>query len=386
LDPRTNPYAPGAGSRPPELAGRDDIIERASISLDRLKNGYQARSLVLYGLRGVGKTVLLNTIVLAAERSGFTAVSLEAPEDRPLPNSLIPPLHAALRKLSIGARASDALMSAKRKLVSFSKAFKVRYEGFEFELDLDPLSGDLEFDLSELFMALGEAAKTKGTALLLSIDELQYVKETELRALIAALHQMSQRQLPFFVIAAGLPQLVGQMGEAKSYAERLFSLEEIGPLNVEAATDALCKPAARSDVFFEPSAIETILAETKGYPYFIQEWGRHCWNEAKESPITAKTAQEATTLALTELDQSFFRMRLDRLAPAERRYLRAMADLGPGPHRSGDIAAHLKKNVMSVAPTRSSLIKKGIVYSPSHGDTAFTVPLFDAYMKRIVVV
>jgi hypothetical protein len=386
MNPRTNPYAPGAGSLPPELAGRDDIIERASINLDRLKNGFQARSVVLYGLRGVGKTVLLNTIVRAAESSGFTAVALEAPEDRPLPNALIPPLHAALRKLSLGARAADFVTAAKRKLVGFARAFKVKYEGFDFELDLDPLSGDLEFDLGELFTALGEAAKAKSTALLISIDELQYVKENELRALIGALHQMSQRQLPVFVVAAGLPQLAGQMGEAKSYAERLFALQEIGPLNRQAAIDALCKPAARSDVAFDTAAIDRILSETKGYPYFIQEWGRHCWNEAAASPISSVIADRATELALMELDQSFFRMRLDRLTPVERRYLRAMADLGPGPHRSGDIAMYLKKKVTSVAPTRSSLISKGMIYSPNHGDTAFTVPLFDAYMKRIVVV
>jgi hypothetical protein len=384
MDPRTNPYSPGAGSRPPELAGRDEIIERASINLDRLKGGLQARSIVLYGLRGVGKTVLLNTIVASADNSGFTTVSLEAPEDRPLPQSLIPPLHAALRKLSMGARAVDALVMAKRKLVSFAKAFKVKYEGFELELDLEPLSGDLEYDLAEVLTALGEAAKANGTALLISIDELQYVREPELRALIASLHRTSQQQLPVFVAAAGLPQLVGQMGEAKSYAERLFEFEEIGPLNSSAATDALCKPAERSNVAFESAAVEKVLAETQGYPYFIQEWGRHCWNQAKASPISLAIAHRATEFALLELDQSFFRVRLDRLTPIERRYLRAMAELGPGPHRSGDIANKLKRNVTSVAPLRSGLIRKGMIYSPSHGDTAFTVPLFDAYMKRVV--
>jgi hypothetical protein len=384
MDPRTNPYSPGAGSRPPELAGRHEIIERASINLDRLRNKLQARSLILYGLRGVGKTVLLNTIVAAAEAGGFVTVSLEAPEDRPLPQSLIPPLHAALRKLSIGARTVDLVNAARRKLVSFARAFKVKYEGFDLELEFEALSGDLEYDLGDLLSAIGEAAQSRDTALLLSIDELQYVREQDLRALIASLHRISQRQLPIFVVAAGLPQLLGQMGEAKSYAERLFSFEQIGPLDLGAATDALCKPAARNGVSFAPEAIDRIILETKGYPYFLQEWGRHCWNKASSSPITGQDAALATELALAELDQSFFRVRLDRLTPIERRYLRAMADLGPGPHRSGDIAGKLGRKVTSVAPIRSALIGKGMIYSPNHGDTAFTVPLFDAYMKRIV--
>jgi AAA ATPase domain len=384
MDPRTNPYSPGAGSRPPELAGRDEIIERASINLDRLRNGLQARSVVLYGLRGVGKTVLLNTIVSNADASGFTTVSLEAPEDGSLPQSLIPPLHAALRKLSIGTLASDTLKAAKRKLLSFSRIFKVKYEGFELELDLEPLSGDLAYDLGDLLSSIGEAAKSKNTALLISIDELQYVKESDLRALITSLHQISQKQQPVFVVAAGLPQLVGQMGEAKSYAERLFTFELIGPLNAAAATDALCKPAARLNVNFDDSAVRKVLTETKGYPYFLQEWGRHCWNKAQSSPITAEVAELATQLAQAELDQSFFRVRLDQLTPSEQRYMRAMADLGPGPHRSGDIAAKLGRKVTSMGPIRSALIRKGMIYSPNHGDTAFTVPLFDAYMKRMV--
>jgi hypothetical protein len=382
MDPRTNPYSPGAGSRPPELAGRDAIIEAASISLDRLRGGLQARSIVLYGLRGVGKTVLLNTIVRAAEKAGFTTTSIEAPEDRPLPEILIPPLNAALRKISVGARAIELLNMARRKLASFARVFKARYEGVEFELDLEPMSGDLEFDLAELLAIIGEAAQAQQTALLISIDELQYVPANELRALIASLHQISQKQLPVFLVAAGLPQLVGQMGEAKSYAERLFSFEPIGALDRAAAIDALCKPAERLGVRFEPDAIEHVLSETKGYPYFLQEWGRHCWNRALMSPIKLDVARTAAELALADLDQSFFRVRLDRLTPIERRYLRAMAELGPGPHRSGDIATKLGRRVTSIAPVRSALIRKGMIYSPNHGDTAFTVPLFDAFMKR----
>ncbi len=383
MDPRTNPYAPGAGSPPPELVGRDAIIERASIGLARLKNGFQARSTVLYGLRGVGKTVLLNAIVAAAEKEGFVTISHEAPEDRSLPQTIIGPLHAALRKLSVGARFGDRLNAAKRQLVSFARAFKVSYEGFDLSVDLEPLSNDLEFELGELLTMIGEAAQSRETALLISIDELQYVRESDLRALIAGLHQISQKKLPVFVIAAGLPQLVGQMGEAKSYAERLFVFEPIGPLDESAARDALCKPAARSGVAFDDDAISRILQETRRYPYFLQEWGYHCWNNALASPISKRDVENASQPALTQLDQSFFRVRLDRLTFVEKRYIKAMAELGVGPHRSGDIAAKLKQKVTTVAPTRSNLIRKGMIYSPNHGDTAFTVPLFDEYIMRV---
>lgn len=264
---------------------------------------------------------------------------------------------------------------------------KLKYADVEVGLDFEPErgladSGDLEADLTDLLEALGEAAQDRGTAVAVFIDELQYVPDDQLAALISALHRVSQHQLPLTIVAAGLPQLLGQTGRAKSYAERLFEFVPIGQLDEAAATAALCRPAERESVLFDPAAVARILDATKGYPYFLQEWGKHSWNLAASSPISDRDAEEATSAALAELDASFFRVRFDRLTPAEKRYLRAMAELGPGPHRSGDIAERMGRRVTTVAPMRSSLIDKGMIYSPAHGDTAFTVPLFDGFMKR----
>lgn len=389
MDPRLNPYAPGAGNPPPELAGRDDAINRADIALDRIKAGRSARSFIFYGLRGVGKTVLLNRIRQEAEAHGITAVRVEAPEERSLPAMLVPPLRAALLRLSIGKAVQGKLRAALAGLASFARAMKMRYEDVEFGLEFEPVagvadSGDLEQDLADLLALIGEAARDKGTAFALFIDELQYVPEDQLAALIAALHQAGQNSLPVTMVAAGLPQLLGQMGRAKSYAERLFEFVPIDRLDASAASAALCRPAAKEKVEFEGAAIEEILRQTHGYPYFLQEWGKHSWDIAESSPIHGKDAHAATTAALAELDASFFRVRFDRLTPAEKRYLRAMAELGPGPHRSGDIADRLGRKVTTVAPIRNTLIAKGMIYSPGHGDTAFTVPLFDGFMKRVM--
>src|SRR5262249_41877145 len=245
-------------------------------------------------------------------------------------------------------------------------------------------SGDLQEDLTALLAAVSTAAAERDTAIVLFIDELQYVEEGQLAALITALHRASQTELPVTMVAAGLPQLVGLSGRAKSYAERLFEFVQIDSLEPNAARDALCIPAEKEGVRYEDAAIDLILEQTKGYPYFLQEWGTHSWNIAKTSPITANDARSATTAALAELDAGFFRVRFDRLTPSEKQYMRAMAELGVGPHRSGDIAQQLRKKVTAVAPVRNSLIEKGMVYSPAHGDTAFTVPLFDGFMKRIM--
>ena len=389
MDPRKNPYAPGAGTPPPELAGRNDLIERAAIALDRIRAGRAARSLILHGLRGVGKTVLLNRIENDAEARGFASVKVEAPEERSLPALLIPVLRVALLRLDRGKRMRANLAKAGRALAGFAKALKVKYKDIEVSTDFEPErgladSGDLDTDLTDLLASVGRAAHEYHTAVVLFVDELQYVREDQLASLIRALHSASQRQLPITMLAAGLPQLMGQMGRAKSYAERLFEFVEIDRLDDEAARAALCVPAEREGVAFAPEAIAEILRQTMGYPYFLQEWGRHSWNVADASPISRADARRATTLALAELDAGFFRVRFDRLTPAEKRYLRAMAELGPGPHRSGDIAERLGKGVTSVAPVRSTLVAKGMIYSPAHGDTAFTVPLFDGFMKRIM--
>ena len=387
MDPRQNPYAPGAGAPPPELAGRDALIERAAVALDRIRAGRHDKRLIMVGLRGVGKTVLLNRIQLDAEARGLQGVRLEAPEDRSLPGLLAPAFRAGLLKLDRGKAATAAGKKAMRALAGFIGAMKVRFGDVEVGLDVEPErgladTGDLDVDLTDLLVAIGEAARARATAFAVYVDELQYVEEDELASLITALHRCAQQQLPITLIGAGLPQIVGQTGRAKSYAERLFDFPEIGPLDETAARLALTAPAKKEAVTFQVSALDEILKQTKGYPYFLQEWGKHAWSVAPASPITAAHVRRATEQALADLDASFFRVRFDRLTPAEKNYLRAMAELGPGPHRSGDIAEKLRRKVNSLGPTRSALIAKGMVYSPDHGDTAFTVPLFDQFMKR----
>lgn len=387
MDPRRNPYAPGAGTPPPELAGRGDLIERVDIALDRFKNGRAARSFVLYGLRGVGKTVLLNKVRLDAQANGIHTVMIEAPENRSLPAAMAPGLRAALLRLSRSESAKEYAARALRALGGFISALKVRFSDIELSMDLPTEggladSGDLDHDMSELILAIGEAAREQKTAVVLFIDELQHVPEEQLGSLIMALHAASQAQLPVTMVGAGLPQLLGQMGDAKSYAERLFEFVHVDKLDYASAKAAVSVPAEREGVIYEADALEEIVTRTSGYPYFLQEWGKHAWDTADASPITLIDTQEATARALAELDASFFRVRLDRLTGAEKKYIRAMAELGPGPHRSGDIAACLGRKVESVAPTRSSLIRKGMIYAPNHGDTAFTVPLFDEYMRR----
>jgi hypothetical protein len=388
MDARRNPFAPGAGTPPPELAGREELLERNAVALDRIRAGRAARPSILYGLRGVGKTVLLTRMRDAAEGEGFTIVSIEAPEHRSLPGILVPSLRAALLRLDRMKQATAGVSRALRALAGFAK-LKVKYSDLEVALDFEPEpgladSGDLDADLTDLIVAIGEAARERGGAIVLVIDELQYVPEEQLAALISALHRANQKQLPVTMLAAGLPQLLGQMGRAKSYAERLFEFIEVGPLSADAAKAAISLPIEREDEAIAPAALDAVIDQTQGYPYFLQEWGKHSWDTAEASPITARHVELATQSALAELDASFFRVRFDRLTPAEKRYLRAMAGLGPGPHRSGDIAEALEVKVSSVAPTRNSLITKGMLYSPAHGDTAFTVPLFDAFMRRVM--
>jgi len=371
------------------LAGRDDLIERAAIALDRIRAGKSARSLILYGLRGVGKTVLLNRIRMDAEERGIACVRMEAPEHRSLPALLAPALRSALLRLNRGKTRKDSLLRGMRALASFAKALKAKYQDIEFSIDVEPEIGladssDLDTDLADLLETLGRAASERATALALFIDELQYVPEDQLASLIAALHGTSQQQLPITLVAAGLPQLVGQTGDARSYAERLFEFAPIDRLDADDAKNALIVPAGKEGVTFNPEAISEVLVETHGYPYFLQEWGKHSWNVAETSPITISDARHATKTALAELDASFFLARFDRLTPTQKRYMRAMAELGTGPHRSGDIAHILGRKVTTLAPVRNALIAKGMIHSPAHGDTAFTVPLFDGFMKRIM--
>ena len=389
MDPISNPYAPGAGTPPPELAGRDDLRETVRVALARVRLARPTKSVLLVGLRGVGKTVLLDRMREEAEAAGTQTLLVEAPEDRSLPAMLAPRLREALLKLSRHERARDLAQRALKGLAGFARALKVKYDDIEVGVDLDPEpgladNGDLEHDLAELLLATGTAAREAGTALALFVDELQYVDERQLAALITALHRAAQRRSPVVLVGAGLPQLRARTGRAKSYAERLFDFPMIGPLAPDAARSALEKPARAEGVAICGDALRAILKRTCRYPYFLQEWGKHAWDAADASPIDRRDVERASATATAALDESFFRVRFDRLTPSERRYLRAMAQLGPGPHRSGDIAQVLRRPVTSFGPTRSQLIAKGMVWSPSHGDTAFTVPLFDQFMQRIM--
>ena len=389
MDPIGNPYAPGAGTPPPELAGRDDLRETVRVVLARVQLGRPAKSVLMVGLRGVGKTVLLDRMREDAEATGTHTLFVEAPEDRSLPAMLAPRLREALLKLSRHERARDLAQRALKGLAGFTRALKLKYEDIEVGLDFEPEpgladNGDLEHDLTELLLAAGTAAREAGTALSLFVDELQYVEERELAALITALHRAAQRRSPVVLVGAGLPQLRARTGRAKSYAERLFDFPEIGPLAPEAARSAIEKPALAEGVRIAGDALRQILMQSRRYPYFLQEWGKHAWDAADASPIGLGDVERASATAVAALDESFFRVRFDRLSPSERRYLRAMAALGPGPHRSGDVARILERPVTSLGPTRSQLIAKGMVWSPSHGDTDFTVPLFDQFMRRIM--
>ncbi len=388
MDPVRNPFAPGAGTRPPELAGRDDILERAQIALDRIALGRPARSLILHGLRGTGKTVLLGQIRRDAEARGAQAGRIGAPDGFALPAMLAPPLRTIWLKPDRMESAKQGARRALRALASFAK-LKVSYQDIAFTIDAEPQkgvadSGDLGVDLSELLIAIGHAARERQTTVVLAIDEFQYVQSDEMAALISAFHAVAQAQLPVAMVAAGLPQLLGQIGRAKSYAERLFEYVEVGALDAGAARNALVIPIEREDEQIETAAVDRIIEQTEGYPYFLQEWGKHAWDLAFCSPITLQDVTNATITAVAELDSSFFHVRFDRLTPSEKRYMRAMAELGAGPHRSGDIAALLGKRVTQLAPIRSSLIRKGMLHSPAHGDTAFTVPMFHSFMKRIM--
>lgn len=389
MDAIRNPFVPGAGTPPPELAGRKAILEKARVALARIRQGRPSKSFLLVGLRGVGKTVLLNRIEEAAIGEGYKALMIEAHENKSLPALLLPGLRHLLLSLDRMENISEQVKRGLRALKSFANGVKLTVNDLEIGLDIDPEigvadSGDLEADLPDLLLAVGEAAKARGTSVAIIIDELQYLKSKELSALIMAIHKIAQKQLPLILIGAGLPQLVGMAGESKSYAERLFDYPVVDALSENDARGAIEGPVEREGEHFEETALNRIIDVTHGYPYFLQEWGYHVWNTAKGSPITADVVDIAGRLAIQRLDESFFRVRFDRSSPREKDYLTAMAQLGAGPHRSGDIAEKLGVGVQSVAPVRSSLIRKGMIYSPAHGDTAFTAPLFNEFLMRMM--
>ena len=388
MDAALNPFAPGAGTQPPELTGRTDNLEHARVTLERIKNGRFSRSSLLVGFRGVGKTVLLNRIKKMAEGIGYYSVFIESPEATPVAKLLAPYLRQILLQIDLVEGAKEKMRKALGALRAFASTFKLEIGDIGVGVTAasgTADSGHLEKDLTDLLVSIGEAAQESSTAVAIFIDELQYVEHKELGALIAGIHRIGQLNLPFVLFGAGLPQLAGLTGKAKTYAERLFEFQEIGPLKDTDARAAIKGPIERTGASIDEDALLKLVKSTEGYPYFLQEWGLHAWNHAQTSRITIKDVQEAERAAIIVLDQSFFRVRFDRLTKGEKEYLRAMADLGSGPHyRSGDIATPFGRSVDRVAPTRANAIAKGMIYSPSYGDNAFTVPKFDEYMRRVI--
>jgi len=389
MDPINNPFSPGAGSPPPELVGRDSILSQASVLLERIKRRRSEKSLLLTGLRGVGKTVLQNEIEKMALAKGYRTIAIEAYENKPLGQLIAPHLRTLLFELDRMAGAGNKAKRGLAVLRSFIGALKISIGDVTFGLDIEPEtgaadSGDLEIDLPKLFVAVGEAAEERHSFVAVLIDEIQYFSKRELGALIMAMHKIQQRQLPLVLLGAGLPILPGLAGESKSYAERLFGFPDIGALSEEDTAKALRDPAGKAGVTFEGKALKEVFKLTKGYPYFLQEWGYQAWNTAKKRSITFQHVRDSTPTVIARLDKNFFRVRFDRLTPSEKNFLRAMAKLGPGPHRTGDIAQVLGVKVTSLGPVRAKLIRKSIIFSPAHGDLAFTVPLFDEFMVRAI--
>ena len=387
MDPNKNPFSPGAGTPPPELAGREAIISQSNVLLARVMAGRSEKSLMMVGLRGVGKTVLLNFLKTLAEKNGYRTLIVEAHDEKPLAALLAPGLRQTLLGIDRLAAAGDKAKRGLRILKGFLGGLKISVAGLEIGIDAEAGmadSGDIEADLPELLSAVAEAAQERGTAVAIFIDEIQYLHERELSALIMSMHRIAQSGLPLVLIGAGLPQLLALAGDSKSYAERLFDFPAIGPLNTVDATRALVEPIKKAGAAITPEAVQAILNITEGYPYFLQEWGYHTWNLAPETEITAAVVAAATAKATLGLDQAFFRVRFDRLTSREKEYMRALAELGAGRHKTGAIAAILKTKPQALAVTRDSLIKKGMIYSPAYGEAGFTVPLFDRFMHRVM--
>lgn len=386
MNPIRNPYSPGAGNKPPELAGRENVIEQADLMFERMRAGNSVQPMILNGLRGVGKTVLLRRMHDAAKTSGYEVVFAEATEGKPLPDLLVVGLRKALLNLSMIEAAKDRAKRSLGALKAFVAGFGVSIG--EYALTYDPTlgvadSGDLETDLGDIFAEVGEAAAAANKCVVLFVDELQILEKTELGALIAAIHRISQQGLPVTIIGAGLPQVLGLAGSAKSYAERLFIFPRIDALGEDEAACAIEHPANALGVQFEADAVAEILRVTERYPYFLQQWSYCAWNIAQdEKTITWNDVVEATDVAREKLDESFFRVRYDRCTPAEKNYLRGLAELGKGTQRSSDVAIQLGCDMDKANQQRTTLIKKAMIYSPAYGDICFTVPLFDEFMRR----
>lgn len=386
MDRARNPYTPNAGAPPRYLAGRRAEVEDFRVLLRRLGSGYTEQSLVVTGLRGVGKTVLLGEYQKIAGEEDWVAVEAEVSKTTPFGPQMANLARRALLQTSPKARWGERARGAAAILKSF--ALTVKPDGsLTAGLDVEPEAGradtgNLNDDLADVFDAIGQAAAERGRGVVFLFDEIQFLSRSELEALIGAVHRTVQRQLPVTFAGAGLPQLPGLAGDAKSYAERLFKFPMIGELPEDAATDALVEPARLEGVGYDDAAVGLILEYTEGYPYFIQEFGRAVWNIAEGSTITRDDAASAQDLVEAELDESFFRARIQRSTTEERRYMRAMADLGSDAQKAADVAEVLGKASEQVAPLRARLINKGLLYTPRYGFAKFTVPQFDRFMRR----
>lgn len=385
MDPYRNPFAPGAGSRPPELAGRDTILEAARISCGRAIKGRNARSLMLLGLRGTGKTVLLNEIGKIAKEEGLLVSKVESPERESLARLLYPEMRKVMRSLSTTQAAKQIAMRGLKGLRNFAAIFKIEIGPLEIGIEPEPGladSGDLQYDLPDLFAVIGQAAQAAGKGWILLIDEVQYLSEEDLSALIVAIHHMAQEGLPVILVGAGLPQVARLAGEAKSYAERLFLYPAVGALDKPSAIRAVEKPIIDEQASISPGALDVIFDQTRGYPFFLQEWASTTWNNADGPNITADDVQRSYGETLASLDAGFFRVRIDRLTKSEVQFVKTMAQLGDGPYAMAEIAKALNRTLASLGPTRANIIAKGMIYSTDHGYLDFTVPLFAEYIRR----
>lgn len=381
MDPIANPYTPNAGSRPPELAGREGEIEQFRVLLGRLQRGLTEQSIIARGLRGVGKTVLLNAFEDQAETSGFLTYYHELTPGTNLVEEIARDAGRALGRLSLSARISARVREALGHLKTISLTGP---EGFGFAVDLESADeGAITADLTELLIQVGGTVREKGAGIAFFLDELQFVEGVQYRALISALHRVTQKSLPITVAAAALPQIPQLTGEARSYAERLFDFPVIASLDEAAATAALVEPARRQGVEYSPAAVERALEWTAGYPFYIQQLGKHTWNLASESPIELAVTERAIPAAQAALDKSTYEVRVQRATERERRYMRAMAELGDGPYRSGQVAEKAGQTVTQASPVRQQLIAKGLIYATEDfGHLDFTVPRFGEFMRR----
>lgn len=381
MDAIANPYTPNAGSRPHELAGRNGEIEQFRVLVGRLKRGETEQSMIIRGLRGVGKTVLLNAFEDHAESEGFITYYHELTPDTGLIGQIARDVQGALARLKLTTRAAARVRSA---LEHLSTIRLTGPEGIGLAVDLRRADeGTIAGDLAELFLALGAVAAGKGSGVIFLLDEVQFANEVEYRALISGLHRATQKNMPISATAAGLPQIPRLTGQARSYAERLFTFPVIAGLREQDARSALVEPARRQGVDYQPDALARALAWTRGYPFYIQQLGKHVWNLAASSPMTSEDVDAAIPVAQAALDSSIYEVRIQRATAEERRYMRAMAELGEGPYRSGMVAAQLARKTSEVSMARQHLIDKGLVYATEdYGHIDFTIPRFDEFMRR----